>query len=56
VLGAAYEILGDAAHPQFRAVLGVVKTLQAPLTLPNRRRRWISTNNSAPRSVKSRTT
>jgi nicotinamidase-related amidase len=34
VLGAAYEILGDAAHPQFRAVLGVVKTLQAPLTLP----------------------
>jgi nicotinamidase-related amidase len=34
VLGAAYEILGDAAHPQFRAVLGIVKTLRAPLTLP----------------------
>ncbi len=33
VLGAAYELLGDAAHPQFRAVLGVVKTLQAPLPL-----------------------
>ncbi|MDI9403294.1 MAG: isochorismatase family protein [Limnohabitans sp.] len=30
VLGAAYEILGDAAHPQFKAVLGVVKTLRAP--------------------------
>lgn len=34
VLGAAYELLGDAAHPQFRAVLGVVKTLRAPLPLP----------------------
>lgn len=34
VLAAAYEILGDAAHPQFKAVLGVVKTLQAPLPLP----------------------
>jgi nicotinamidase-related amidase len=34
VLGAAYEILGDAAHPQFKAVLGIVKTLQAPLPLP----------------------
>jgi nicotinamidase-related amidase len=34
VLGAAYEILGDAAHPQFKAVLGVVKTLRAPLPLP----------------------
>ena len=34
VLGAAYEILGDAAHPQFKAVLGIVKTLRAPLPLP----------------------
>ena len=34
VLGAAYELLGDAAHPQFRSVLGIVKTLQAPLPLP----------------------
>lgn len=34
VLGAAYELLGDAAHPQFKAVLGVVKTLRAPLPLP----------------------
>lgn len=34
VLGAAYELLGDAAHPQFRAVLGVVKTLVPPLPLP----------------------
>jgi nicotinamidase-related amidase len=34
VLGACYEILGDAAHPQFKAVLGVVKTLRAPLPLP----------------------
>ena len=33
-LGAAYELLGDAAHPQFRSVLGIVKTLQAPLPLP----------------------
>ncbi|MEY3025183.1 MAG: hypothetical protein RLZZ238_80 [Planctomycetota bacterium] len=34
VLGAAYELLEDAAHPQFRAVLGVVKTLRAPISLP----------------------
>ena len=34
VLGAFYEILGDAAHPQFRAILGVVKTLRAPISLP----------------------
>jgi len=34
VLGAAYELLGDAAHPQFRSVLGVVKTLRTPLPLP----------------------
>jgi nicotinamidase-related amidase len=34
VLGACYELLGDAAHPQFKAVLGVVKTLRAPLPLP----------------------
>lgn len=34
VLGAAYELLGDAAHPQFRSVLGIVKTLRAPLPLP----------------------
>jgi len=34
VLGAYYEILGDAAHPHFKAVLGVVKTLRAPLPLP----------------------
>ena len=34
VLGAAYELLGDAAHPQFRAVLGIVKTLRAPKPLP----------------------
>lgn len=34
VLGAAYELLGDAAHPQFRAVLGIVKTLRAPMPLP----------------------
>jgi len=34
VLGAAYELLGDASHPQFRAVLGVVKTLRPPLPLP----------------------
>lgn len=34
VLGAAYELLGDAAHPQFKAVLGIVKTLRAPLPLP----------------------
>ncbi|MFM7261582.1 MAG: isochorismatase family protein, partial [bacterium] len=34
VLGACYEILADAAHPQFKAVLGVVKTLRAPLPLP----------------------
>lgn len=33
VLGAAYELLGDASHPQFRQVLGVVKTLRAPLPL-----------------------
>ena len=33
VLAAAYELLGDAAHPQFRAVLGIVKTLQPPLPL-----------------------
>ncbi|MFZ4749930.1 MAG: isochorismatase family protein [Phycisphaerales bacterium] len=36
VLGAAYELLGDAAHPQFKSVLGVVKTLRAPLPLPCR--------------------
>lgn len=34
VLGACYELLGDAANPQFKAVLGVVKTLRAPLPLP----------------------
>ena len=34
VLGAAYELLGDASHPQFRGVLGVVKTLRTPLPLP----------------------
>lgn len=34
VLGAAYEILGDAAHPRFKAALGVVKTLVAPNPLP----------------------
>lgn len=34
VLGAAYELLSDAAHPQFRSVLGIVKTLRAPLPLP----------------------
>lgn len=34
VLGAAYELLGDAAHPHFKGVLGVVKTLRAPLPLP----------------------
>ncbi|MFZ9881321.1 MAG: isochorismatase family protein [Phycisphaerales bacterium] len=34
VLGAAYEILADAANPQFKSVLGVVKTLRAPLPLP----------------------
>ena len=34
ILPAAYEMLGDAAHPQFRAVLGVVKTLRTPLPLP----------------------
>lgn len=34
VLGAGYELLGDAAHPQFRAVLGIVKTLRAPMPLP----------------------
>ena len=33
VLAAAYELLGDASHPQFRQVLGVVKTLRAPLPL-----------------------
>jgi nicotinamidase-related amidase len=33
VLAAAYELLGDAVHPQFRAVLGIVKTLQPPLPL-----------------------
>lgn len=33
VLASAYELLGDAAHPQFRAVLQVVKTLRAPLAL-----------------------
>ena len=33
VLGAAYELLGDAAHPEFKAVLGIVKTLQAPKPL-----------------------
>ena len=30
----AYEILGDASHPLFKSVLGVVKTLKAPLPLP----------------------
>ena len=30
LLGAAYEMLGDAGHPRFRDVLGVVKTLRAP--------------------------
>lgn len=34
VLGATYELLGDASHPQFRAVLGIVKTLRAPMPLP----------------------
>ncbi|MFM7050772.1 MAG: isochorismatase family protein [Planctomycetota bacterium] len=34
VLGACYELLADAANPQFKAVLGVVKTLRAPLPLP----------------------
>jgi len=33
VLAVSYELLGDAAHPQFRAVLGIVKTLRAPLPL-----------------------
>jgi hypothetical protein len=33
VLAASYELLGDAAHPQFKAVLGVVKTLHPPLPL-----------------------
>jgi len=33
VLGAAYELLGDASHPQFRGVLGVVKTLRTPMPL-----------------------
>ncbi len=33
VLGAAYELLGDAAHPEFKAVLGIVKTLAAPKPL-----------------------
>lgn len=34
VLAAGYELLGDAANPHFKAVLGVVKTLRAPLPLP----------------------
>lgn len=34
VLPAAYELLGDAAHPQFKAVLVHVKTLRPPLPLP----------------------
>lgn len=34
VLGAIYELLGDAAHPQFKSVLRVVKTLVPPLPLP----------------------
>jgi nicotinamidase-related amidase len=34
VLAAGYELLADAANPQFKAVLGVVKTLRAPLPLP----------------------
>lgn len=33
VLAAAYELLGDAAHPQFKSVLGVVKTLRPALPL-----------------------
>ena len=33
ILAAAYELLGDAAHPQFKGVLGVVKTLHPPLPL-----------------------
>ncbi|MEY3022247.1 MAG: hypothetical protein RIS86_1445 [Planctomycetota bacterium] len=33
VLGAAYEILGDASHPLFKAVLGLVKTLVPPKSL-----------------------
>jgi nicotinamidase-related amidase len=33
VLAASYELLGDAAHPEFRAILSVVKTLRAPLPL-----------------------
>ena len=33
VLAASYELLGDAAHPHFRSVLGVVKTLRTPLPL-----------------------
>jgi len=34
VLGAAYELLADAANPHFKSVLGVVKTLRAPMPLP----------------------
>ena len=34
ILAAGYELLADAANPQFKAVLGVVKTLSAPLPLP----------------------
>ncbi|MBI1304374.1 MAG: isochorismatase family protein [Phycisphaera sp.] len=34
VLAAGYELLADATNPQFKAVLGVVKTLRAPLPLP----------------------
>jgi 4-aminobutyrate aminotransferase-like enzyme len=33
ILAAANELLGDAAHPQFKGVLGVVKTLHPPLPL-----------------------
>lgn len=33
VLAVSYELLGDASHPQFRAVLGIVKTLRPPLAL-----------------------
>lgn len=33
VLAVSYELLGDAAHPQFKALLGVVKTLRPALPL-----------------------
>jgi nicotinamidase-related amidase len=34
VLAASYELLGDAAHPEFKSVLRLVKTLRAPMPLP----------------------